>query len=145
MHRFPLRIVRTPYLSTSLCGVPQRVWASAVTAQNRMKTTKAVIFDLGGVVVPSPLAAFQGIGQVDFILFCDMVHFPSLCLYYQIFPLSFNHLSFSDQNLSIGISVIVNFSHFQFFSRTTWPDSTTTDMVQMILIKTKFKHICNRA
>ncbi|XP_022343722.2 acyl-CoA dehydrogenase family member 10-like [Crassostrea virginica] len=59
MHRFPLRIVRAPYLSTSLCGVPQRVWASAVTAQKRMKTTKAVIFDLGGVVVPSPLAAFQ--------------------------------------------------------------------------------------
>lgn len=32
-------------------------------AQHRTQTTKAVIFDLGGVVVPSPLAAF--LGKID--------------------------------------------------------------------------------
>ncbi|XP_062594298.1 acyl-CoA dehydrogenase family member 10-like isoform X4 [Saccostrea cucullata] len=61
MHRFPLSVLRAPKLSQSVSSqiLSPRIQASVVMAQHRPKTTKAVIFDLGGVVVPSPLAAFQ--------------------------------------------------------------------------------------
>ncbi|XP_052713124.1 acyl-CoA dehydrogenase family member 10-like isoform X2 [Crassostrea angulata] len=58
MYRFPLRILRAPHLLESVCSLSHRIQASSVMAHQRSKTTKAVIFDLGGVVVPSPLAAF---------------------------------------------------------------------------------------
>lgn len=58
MYRLPLRILRAPHLSESVYSLSHRIQASSVMAHRRSKTTKAVIFDLGGVVVPSPLAAF---------------------------------------------------------------------------------------
>lgn len=61
MYRLPLRILRAPHLSESVYSLSHRIQASSVMAHRRSKTTKAVIFDLGGVVVPSPLAAFIGI------------------------------------------------------------------------------------
>ncbi|XP_056005639.1 acyl-CoA dehydrogenase family member 10-like isoform X2 [Ostrea edulis] len=60
MHRFPLRILGTPHISEAGCRqiLSPRIQAATLMAQHRTQTTKAVIFDLGGVVVPSPLAAF---------------------------------------------------------------------------------------
>lgn len=70
MYRLPLRILRAPHLSESVYSLSHRIQASSVMAHRRSKTTKAVIFDLGGVVVPSPLAAFIGIQYMHQRIIC---------------------------------------------------------------------------